>query len=87
MCFFPFYLFVNNRNIGSKSLRILETHKWIDRGAYTIRSKAKDVYNVESDWATLEVSMPKNKFLLIDSLLEGFPLLKHMLLFYHQHNI
>jgi outer membrane protein assembly factor BamB len=40
---------------------IIKSHKWTDRGAYTIRVKAKDVFDEESDWATLEVTMPKNK--------------------------
>ena len=36
-------------------------HSWLTIGNYTIRVKAKDVMGEESDWATLEVSMPKNK--------------------------
>jgi outer membrane protein assembly factor BamB len=38
-------------------------HSWLIRGSYTIRVKAKDVMGEESDWATLEVSMPKNKII------------------------
>jgi len=36
-------------------------HSWLTIGNYTIRVKAKDVMGEESDWATLSVSMPKNK--------------------------
>ena len=36
-------------------------HTWSDEGTYTIKAKAKDTYGAESDWATLEVSMPRNK--------------------------
>jgi len=36
-------------------------HCWDEKGTYIIRVKAKDVFDSESDWATLEVSMPKNK--------------------------
>jgi len=36
-------------------------HSWLTIGSYTIRVKAKDVMGEESDWATLSVSMPKNK--------------------------
>jgi thiol-disulfide isomerase/thioredoxin len=36
------------------------TNRWPKRGTYTIRGKAKDIYNAESDWSTLEVSMLKN---------------------------
>jgi len=37
------------------------THTWTTQGNYTIKAKAKDVNGYESDWATLEVSMPKDK--------------------------
>jgi len=36
-------------------------HSWSEKGSYVIRIKAKDIYGEESEWATLEVSMPKNK--------------------------
>jgi len=36
-------------------------HWWNKKGNYTIRAKAKDVLGEESDWTTLEVTMPKNK--------------------------
>jgi outer membrane protein assembly factor BamB len=36
-------------------------HTWSEKGNYTIRCKAKDVLGAESDWATLEVTMPKTK--------------------------
>jgi outer membrane protein assembly factor BamB len=38
-------------------------HCWDERGTYIIRVKAKDVFDAESNWATLEVSMPKNKII------------------------
>jgi len=38
---------------------ITATHTWANKGSYTIRVKAKDVFGEESDWQTLEVSMPK----------------------------
>ena len=52
-------------------------HNWA-KGTYTIRAKAKDVYGAESDWGTLEVSMPKNKpfifnFNLLNWLFNRFP--------------
>ena len=37
------------------------THTWSEKGNYIIKAKARDVYGAESDWATLSVSMPKNK--------------------------
>jgi len=36
-------------------------HSWSYRDNYTIRVKAKDIYNFESDWGMLEVTIPKNK--------------------------
>ena len=36
-------------------------HTWMFRGTYSLKAKAKDEHGMESDWATLEVSMPKNK--------------------------
>jgi len=38
-----------------------ESHTWDDQGTYNITAKAKDTYGVESDWATLEVTMPRNR--------------------------
>ncbi len=36
-------------------------HTYTDQGDYTISAKAKDEYDAESDWGTLEISMPKSK--------------------------
>jgi outer membrane protein assembly factor BamB len=36
-------------------------HTWLIRKDYTIRAKARDVLGEESDWAYLEVTMPKNQ--------------------------
>ena len=33
-------------------------HTWYKKGIYTIRAKAKDIHGDESEWATLEVTMP-----------------------------
>jgi len=58
-------------------------HIWYEKGTYTIRAKAKDVYDAEGDWGTLEVTMPKNQqtnniwFLRF---LERFSLLERLLL-------
>jgi len=53
-------------------------HSWSKKGNYTIGCKARDIYDAESDWATLEVTMPKNKafnfnFPLLSWLFERFP--------------
>jgi len=35
-------------------------HTWNKRGDYCIKAKAKDIHDTESEWASLDVSMPKN---------------------------
>jgi len=37
------------------------SHIWNEEGSYTIKVKAKDDYGIESDWVSLEISMPKQK--------------------------
>ncbi|MFH1013356.1 MAG: PKD domain-containing protein, partial [Thermoplasmatota archaeon] len=34
-------------------------HNWAEKGSYTIKVMSRDVYDEKSDWASLEVSMPK----------------------------
>ena len=57
------------------------SHIWEQRDSYTIRAKAKDENGAESDWATLEVSMPKSKpiFKWFNWFLEQYPLLEKLL--------
>ncbi len=35
------------------------THRWAQRGDYTIKARVRDVLGEWSDWGTLQVSMPK----------------------------
>jgi subtilisin family serine protease len=60
------------------------SHTWQDKGDYTIRVKASDVYGLESDWVILKITVPKQKNgdmfnLWIVRLLEHFPILEHLL--------
>ena len=61
------------------------SHVWDEKDIYIIRAKAKDSNDAKSDWATLEVSMPKNKAINTPFLqfLENhprlFPLLRQLL--------
>jgi len=57
------------------------SHIWNEQGTYKLRVKAKDEYNAESDWTTLEISMPISKsFYQIPRILfwlfERFPFLQ-----------
>jgi C1A family cysteine protease len=48
------------------------SHHWDKLGTYTIKAKTKDVFGDESDWGTLDVTMPRTKtqakFLFFDLL-------------------
>ncbi len=63
------------------------SHTWDDEDTYTIRAKAKDIFDAESDWGTLQVTMPVNQhsysFPLLQRFLErfpnAFPILRHLL--------
>ena len=61
----------------SSGQEITVSHTWDEENTYTIRAKAKDTLDVESQWGTLEVSMPMNQqeysFPLLQRLLELFP--------------
>lgn len=34
------------------------THTWDERGSYSLRAKAKDEFDEESDWANMQIAMP-----------------------------
>ncbi len=48
----------------SSGRTIALSHTWIIGGRYTIRAKARDTSGAESDWSTLEVTMPRSKPIL-----------------------
>jgi hypothetical protein len=57
---------------------------WDEEGNYIVKAKVKDPYGAESDWATLEVTVPRNKTAndfdpWINRLIERFPILKLLL--------
>ncbi len=62
---------------------ICATHSWSEEGTYTIKAKLKDPYGAESNWASLEVSMPKNKAIItsffLQRLIYRFPLFERIL--------
>jgi hypothetical protein len=67
---------------ASGSPGYIENHSWKPKGTYTISTKAEDVYGAKSDLTTLEITIPRNKVLLISKpillwLLERFPILRY----------
>jgi parallel beta-helix repeat protein len=65
--------------------QITYSHTWFYEDTFTIKVKAKDPYNAESDWGTLEVTMPRNKLLhsslflrLLEQFQNAFPILRYV---------
>ncbi|UCF12917.1 MAG: right-handed parallel beta-helix repeat-containing protein [Thermoplasmatales archaeon] len=61
-------------------------HTWNEKGTYIIRAKAKDISGAESEWGTLEVSLPVKQLLInqlftrfIEKFVERFPLLQQII--------
>jgi hypothetical protein len=52
---------------------VIKYYSWDEEGTFIIKVKAQDINSAESDWTTLEVTMPKAKFLWF---FERFPLLQ-----------
>ena len=65
---------------------IIQSHTWDEQGDYTIRCKARDIYEDESEWGYLEVTMPMNQpamgYHMLERLSGWFPLLYRILLNY-----
>ncbi|KYK22856.1 hypothetical protein AYK24_01740 [Thermoplasmatales archaeon SG8-52-4] len=59
------------------------THTYTEEGTYTIKAKAKDILDKESDWSEFEVTMPREKVVSKDlfyQFLERFPILQKIFL-------
>jgi parallel beta-helix repeat protein len=70
--------------------QVIVSHTWTTRGTYTIKAKAKDVYESESEWGSFKIRMPKGQihttFLFVHFLERlserfphAFPLLRYIL--------
>ncbi len=55
-------------------------YSWRKRGTYTIRAQAIDNHGAESEWGTLEVMMPNNKYLQFQEWLDRFPMLNQLII-------
>ncbi len=54
-------------------------HTWNQRGTFTIRAQAEDIFGAESSWSEFEVTIPRNKATigsLLQLFLDRFPLLE-----------
>jgi len=81
----------DNTNTGwlgpyTSGYQLSVNHKWSTKGTYIIKAKVKDEHGAESDWATLEITMPKslgitNPFLhwLFEQFPHAFPILRQLL--------
>jgi parallel beta-helix repeat protein len=59
--------------------QVVLSHKWSQKGTFTIKAKAKDPYDAEGPWGELSVTMPRDKTIFCSMLcrfLESFPLLQ-----------
>jgi hypothetical protein len=77
----------NSGWVGSSAsgVDVIVNHTWAKKGTYTVKAKAKDVNDAESDWTTLEVIVPRtvsinNLFLrFFERFPHAFPLLRHLM--------
>ena len=65
---------------------VIVSHTWDEEATYTIKAKAKDIHDAESDWGTLTVTMPVNQqstnsmFLrFLERFPRAFPILRYLL--------
>jgi parallel beta-helix repeat protein len=58
---------------------ITDSHTWTEQETFTIRCKAKDMYNVHSEWGEFEITIPRTRASSFHWLFERFPLLVRLL--------
>jgi len=65
----------------SSGTEITRGHTWYESGTFTIQAKAKDEYGAESGWASLTVTMPRNRAIQrpLLNIIEQFPILSQLL--------
>ncbi len=55
------------------------SYNWSIRGTFNLTCWASDIYGAESDWATLEITVPRTRASSFHWFLERFPLLERLL--------
>ncbi|HVQ01640.1 MAG TPA: PQQ-binding-like beta-propeller repeat protein [Candidatus Thermoplasmatota archaeon] len=71
---------------GASGEQIWVAHTWAEQGTYIIKAKARDTFGAESNWTTLQVTMPlvyeppHFRFFewLFDRFPQAFPLLRYL---------
>ena len=69
----------------SSGEEVIVNHIWAEKGTYVVKVKTWDYYQAESDWGTLEVSVPKNKSIntpflqFLENHPRMFPILRQLL--------
>lgn len=71
----------------SSGLQGSAVHNWTEKGTYSVRVKAKDIHDAESDWGVLSVKIPFSSDQTVLTLLErifqrfphAFPILRHLM--------
>jgi parallel beta-helix repeat protein len=64
---------------------LTSTHSFTTKGVYTVKAKAKDTFGLESEWGTLEVTIPKTMAVnvvfmkILERFPLAFPLIRHLL--------
>jgi hypothetical protein len=70
---------------SASGVDVIVNHTWAKKGTYTVKAKAKDVNNGESDWTTLSISVPRVlsiNYLFLRILQNHphmFPILRHLM--------
>ena len=77
----------NITDLKESGVQIMESHTWSIKGTYSVKVKAIDIYYAESDWVTLQVTMPYSSNKPLPQFLEllfqrfpnAFPLLRQLM--------
>jgi parallel beta-helix repeat protein len=62
--------------VFSSGVEVTASHIWEERETYIIKAKAFDTYGYESDWGSLEITIPRSKYsynYFIKSFLDRYP--------------
>ena len=60
-------------------------HVWTEKGTYSVRAKAKDIYDAETSWYYLEVNVVKKKSkTFLFNLFEDYPIVSHFFQILHK---